>query len=112
MAKNGFIFTLANLLQGQTLVRLGEELDECLHVAKQTGKPTKMSVELTFKPLNQAGQFQVVEKSKKNLPEPERGVTLFWLDDSGDLCSSNPGQRDFLREMEDNVTPLDPTERR
>lgn len=89
-----FVHTLNNLLYGQTAHELSEKLDECIERSQETGKQAKLTLSLTIKPTTRNGnQYEIKDEIKTTLPQLDRGITLMFHTDDGNLQRENPNQK-------------------
>lgn len=103
-----YIHTLQNLLYGATAEELSEKLDECIERSKETGKQSTLTLKLTIKPTTRAGdQYEIRDEIKANLPELDRGLTLMFQDENGNLTRENPRQKSMDLKSADSPKPTE-----
>lgn len=82
---------------------LSDALRELVEAVAQHGKAGSLTLTVKVSPTKSFGQFEVVDEVKAKLPEPERGGSLFFADDRGNLSRTNPHQPELpLREVPRN----------
>ena len=79
---------------------LSDTLRELVEAVVQHGKPGALTLTVKVSPTKSYGQYEVVDEVKVKAPEPDRGASLFFADDRGNLSRSNPRQPELpLREV-------------
>lgn len=73
---------------------LSESLHECVEVARNTGKQTKLVLTLTIKPHGD-GQYELRDEVTTKLPKPQHGLTLMFGTPEGNLTRHNPRQQEL-----------------
>lgn len=102
-----FTHTVNNLLNGHTQAELSDRLAECVERARETGKQAKLTLTLTIKPLGQSGQYEIRDQIKQQLPELDRGITLFFGTPEGNLTREDPNQQNLaLKTVPDDKPEL------
>lgn len=97
-----FNFVIGALRYGATLDELSEKLNECVNASRETGKVSKLTLELTIKPNGSTGQYELTDKIKSRVPELDREVTLMFGTPEGNLVREDPRQMKLdLRRVED-----------
>ena len=80
---------------------LSEKLREVVAAVVEHGKAGQMILTIKVTPLKAAeGQYVVVDDVKCKTPEGDRGASLYFADEDGNLSRSNPSQPELpLREI-------------
>jgi hypothetical protein len=99
-----FVHTVNNLLYGQTASELSEALYECIERSQETGKQAKLTLSLTIKPTTREGlQYEIKDEIKTVMPQLDRGITLMFKTEDGNLQRENPAQQTMeLKSVEDD----------
>lgn len=101
-----FVHTLNNLLYGATAEELSESLEECVERAKETGKQAKLTLTLTIKPTTRNGdQYEIKDEIKTVMPQLDRGITLMFHTEDGNLQRENPRQKTMDLKSADTDKP-------
>ena len=88
--------TIGELNYGDTEDELSAQVKRCVEAAAETGRMAKLTLVLKFKPAGgRAGQVEISDSIKSNLPELDRGTSLFFVTPDGNLTRENPTQRDL-----------------
>ena len=92
---------LRDLSGGLTHDMLGDELRELVLAVQETGRPGKLTLDIIVKPASTDRATVIVgDKIKVTKPEGERGTTIFFITDDGNLTRHNPMQMSFaLRDV-------------
>lgn len=98
--ENGEVHTLKPFQQflleqrhGGLHSELSEKLAELAAAVAEHGKEGSISLRIKVKPLKEASdQYLVTDEVKVSAPEGNRGGSLFFADDRGNLSRSNPRQ--------------------
>lgn len=92
-----FAAFLVEQSQGRTHAELSAGLRDLVARVIDTGKKGSITLTVTVAPMKDASAPLVVsDQIKLNLPEHDRKASIFWLDQSGNLCRSDPNQRSIF----------------
>lgn len=93
--KAGFQKTLVDLNQGAALSELSDALDKVVAAVRQTGKGGSLALTLKVRPASKGVTNVVLVESemKMKLPEPERGMTIFFVTEDNKLVRNDPRQQ-------------------
>ena len=94
MAVRADLFThVVNILRkGAGQEELSEKLQECVVEATRTGKVSKLTLTLTIKPNGDTGVYEIKDSIKQDLPSGEKGVTIMFGTEDGNLSREAPTQ--------------------
>ena len=92
--ENRFTDILENVNRGKMVAQLDEELRGLNQAILETGKPGKITIELTIEPKT-VKQVQITPKITTKVPKPAPGVSLFFLNENGGLQQDDPDQMTF-----------------
>lgn len=96
----GFADVLRELCGGATYDELGGKLNEVVAAVRETRKVGELSLKLKVKINGEIG-VTIEDEIKAKIPEPSRGTTVFFADDSGNLLRRDPRQSELpLRAVE------------
>lgn len=102
MAK-GFEATLRELREGETLAALSTALAQLVSDVMMSGKPGKLALTVTIKPLNKGGAHVLVlaDEIKVTPPKPSVESTILYATDEHELTRKDPRQPELsgLREI-------------
>lgn len=88
-----FVTLLSHLREGAFFDDAAAAIDEATEAAQRTGKPSKVTLELVFKPMKARDDaLFITEVIKTKLPIPESADTLVYVTDSGGLSRYDPRQ--------------------
>ena len=93
-----FVSMLGDLGGGATHEKLNDHLHDVVQAVVDTGGAGEITLKLKFKP-NGKGGIAVSEEVKVKLPELQRGVSMFFADDNGNLLRRDPRQRELFSEV-------------
>jgi hypothetical protein len=83
---------------------LTDELADLVTAVREHDKPGTLTLTITVKP--NADSFFVSDEVKVKAPRAERGSSLFFADDTGNLMRRDPRQPELpLREVPDRAEP-------
>lgn len=95
--------TLAAIRQGLFLDELGDAIAQAARAARTTGKGAKVSITLTLAPIakGQGEVLNVADTITVKLPSENKGATVLYANEDGDLSRNDPRQPKFaeLREV-------------
>ena len=97
-----FIYTFNQLRDGLEQAEASDKLNECVLMARDTGKTAKLSVTLTIKP-NGRGQQLITADIKNTLPEHPKSATIMFPTGDGNLSRTDPQQPDLPLRMVDDA---------
>jgi hypothetical protein len=96
-----FAAVLQEQRQGGLHSELSELLAEVVHAVETHGKPGALTVTLQIKPAEMPGAIIVLDDVKAKVPEADKGGSLFYPDDRGNLSRRDPRQPELpLRKVE------------
>lgn len=102
----GFADVLRDLCGGSTYEELGGKLNEIVAAVRETRKVGELSFKLKVKYNGEIGVI-IEDEIKAKVPEPSRGTTVFFADDSGNLLRRDPRQPDLpLRSVDTPEQPM------
>lgn len=106
---DGFI-RLINTHRGGALAdELSRMLHNCTTAARDTGKMAEITLTLKLKPTGSTGtQLTITDNLKPKIPQPDRDMTLMFIDADGNLTRRDPRQSelDGIRRIPDADEPL------
>jgi flagellar hook assembly protein FlgD len=99
--------TLLQMNNGATVTEMAEALKKAVATVRQTGKSATITLTLKISPAtkNVTDVVTVESSVKTKLPEPERGVTIFYTTDENDLVRNDPKQQTLPLRVVDINTP-------
>jgi hypothetical protein len=95
--------TILQLNNGAAVAELSAALASVLAAVRESGKPGSIRFTVTVKPASKGvtNVVMVESQTKTKLPEPERGMTVFYLTDDNRLVRNDPRQQQLpLRVVE------------
>jgi hypothetical protein len=93
--------TLRHLRGGVCLDEASEALADLVRCVDATGKPGKLTIELTLKKATRGGALVAVDKVTVKKPAEQPMETLFFANAEGNLLTENPAQGKLeLRQVE------------
>lgn len=96
MGTRPFFDTLREIRRGEILDDCGAELARCVRSVDETGKPAKLSIELTIKPAAKvAGTYVISDRIRTKLPELPAGETILYGTPEGNLQARDPRQAEI-----------------
>lgn len=97
--------TLFDILQhidkGAAAVEIDEAGRACVQASMQTGKKTKITVEIEFDPDMKTDAMRVVSRVKVKLPDPPKKAALFFPTPEGNLQRHDARQARMFPGSED-----------
>lgn len=89
-----FTFLVSQLRYGATQTELSEKLNECVNVARDTGKPATLTLTLKIVPdARGEGTYKIEDRAVHKLPVFERGGTVMYGTPDGNLQREDPRQK-------------------
>ncbi len=87
--------TILQLNNGAAVAELSAALEKVLAAVRESGKPGSITFIVTVKPASKGVTSVVMVESqiKTKLPEPERGMTVFYLTEDNRLVRNDPRQQ-------------------
>jgi hypothetical protein len=87
--------TILQLNNGATVAELGDALAKVLAAVRETGKSASVTFTINVKPASKGvtNVVMVEPQIKTKLPEPERGMTVFYLTEDNRLVRNDPRQQ-------------------
>jgi len=87
--------TILQLNNGAAVAELTSALTKILAAVRESGKPGSITFTVTVKPASKGvtSVVMVESKIKTQLPEPDRGMTVFYLTDDNRLVRNDPRQQ-------------------
>ena len=85
---------ISGLNRGKVATHIDEQLRELNIAIRETGKPGKITVELSIEPKT-AKQVQIVPKITAKVPKANPGLGLYFLNEHGGLQQDDPDQMTF-----------------
>ena len=86
--------------EGVLHAELGEKLQELVKACSETSKSGSLQLTIQCAPTKNGVAFELTDKVKLNLPEYDRGASLFFKDRKGNLLRKDPNQQELpLREV-------------
>lgn len=101
-----FSETLIQVNNGATVAELNDALQQVVAAVRATGKSGSVTLTVKVAPAakNAADVLVVESQVKARLPEPERGMTIFYATDDNRLVRNDPRQQRLdLRTVEINA---------
>ena len=96
MATRPFFETLREIRRGQILDDCADELAKAVRAVDETGKPAKLTIELSIKPAAKIpGTYVISDKVRAKLPELPVGETILYGTPEGNLQARDPRQADL-----------------
>lgn len=79
---------------GAAHAELSDSLNELVEAVAATGRPGELTFKLKIKPAGKGdhGTVIVSDSTTVKLPEPERGESIFFVDEDANLARNNPAQ--------------------
>jgi len=105
-----FVDALAKITEGALLRELNEATIQCSTAVRDLGRPASLTLTIAMKPASKKCALIVIAEGtvKTKLPEQERGVTIFYVDELGLLLRSDPRQQRLpLRQVEIPAVAID-----
>lgn len=96
---------LAQIGRGATLADIEDGAKECALSAQETGKKSKLIIELTFDPDSKTDAMRVSSKVKTRLPEQPQKAALFFVTPEGKLTRQDPRQVQMFPGKEESYDP-------
>ncbi|GEM_PF-1668603 len=86
--------TLLQLNSGATVAEMAEALERAVAAVRVTGKSAAITLTLKLSPASKGitDVLTVESQVKTKLPEPDRGITIFYATDDNKLVRSDPKQ--------------------
>ena len=107
MATRPFFETLREIRRGQILDDCADELAKAVRAVDETGKPAKLTIELSIKPAAKIpGTYVISDKVRAKLPELPTGETILFVTVENNLSANDPRQK----EMELKAAPAAPAQ--
>ncbi len=100
--------TILQINNGATVAELSKALTDVVAAVRSTGKSGAVSLKLSVRPASKGNVDVLIVESQVNskLPEPDRGVTIFYATDTNLLVRSDPRQQKLpLRVVELDQSP-------
>lgn len=90
-----FSETILQINNGATVAELSEALQRVVAAVRQTGKSGSLTLTLKVAPASRTATdvLMVESQVKIKLPEPERGMTIFYATDENRLVRNDPKQQ-------------------
>lgn len=93
MPTRPFFDTLREIRRGEILDDCAAELVKCVSSVDETGKPAKLTIELTIKPAAKvAGTYVISDRIRSKLPDLPAGETILYGTPEGNLQANDPRQ--------------------
>lgn len=104
---NSFQLAIAEMEMGSLLPRLSEDLNALVKAVRAEGRKGKLTLELEIKPSGANGQVKITSDVKVKAPQPEKGESIFFSTEHGQLMRQDPRQRElpFGKKDEDADAP-------
>ena len=91
MATRPFFETLREIRRGQILDDCADELAKAVRAVDETGKPAKLTIQLSIKPAaKNPGTYVISDKVRAKLPELPVGETILYGTPEGNLQARDP----------------------
>jgi len=104
---------LVKIGDGSLVNELNEGVRRCAEAVRDLGRPASLTLTISMKPASKKCAIIVMVEGtvKVKVPEPERGVTIYYVDEAGQLVRSDPRQQRLpLRPVEIPVAVVDDEE--
>ena len=87
--------TIVQINNGATLAELGEALQQVVAAVRQTGKTGSITLTLKITPASKRTTevLMIESQVRAKLPEPERGMTVFYATEDNRLVRNDPKQQ-------------------
>lgn len=94
----GFLGTLKEIRQGQSLHELSEHLAVLVEAVRATGRKGSLTYTLTIKPASKGETVTLMVEDAVSVkrPNPERGTTVFFATNDNGLQRNDPRQPELL----------------
>ena len=100
-----FLTTLGQLEAGDLARDASEALAKLVKAVATEQKGGTLSLKFTVKPRGKNGQIEVSAEIGTKEPQPERGVTMFFSTEQGQLVRRNPAQRELDLNIDEDDAP-------
>lgn len=104
-----FTDTLADIRNGDVIAELTEQLRDLVARVRETGRPGALTLTLKVKNVSKGlgGALTVEDDIKVKLPVAEKGTTVLYATEDGQLQRNDPRQPSLAGlDRSHNVTPL------
>ena len=103
--------TILQMNNGATVMELSDALEKVVAAVRAAGKSGSITLTISVKPASKGSTnvLMVESQVKSKLPEPDRGMTVFYATEDNKLVRSDPRQQSLpLRvvEIEQNTKQL------
>lgn len=106
MGPRPFFDTARDIRRGQFLEDCADELQKCIVAVEETGKPSKLVIELSIKPASKGqGAVCLADKIVAKLPQLPAGETIMFVTPENNLALNDPRQK----EMDLKAVAAEPT---
>jgi hypothetical protein len=87
--------TILQLNNGATVSELGDALEKVVAAVRATGKSGSITLSIRVAPASKGATnvLMVESQVKTKLPEPERGMTIFYATEDNQLVRNDPRQQ-------------------
>jgi hypothetical protein len=85
--------TMRHMRSGQFIDDASTKLAEIVNAVDITGKPGKLTIEITVKKVGRAGALELVDKVSAKVPHEAPITTLMFPTPEGNLMTSDPRQQ-------------------
>lgn len=90
--ENMFLTTIGQLEAGDLARDASEKMASLVKSVSAEQKKGELTLKFTFKPRGKNGQIEVSGEIVSKEPQPERGVTMFFSTEHGQLVRKDPKQ--------------------
>lgn len=99
--------TLLQMNNGATVAEMAAALEKAVAAVRQTGKTAAITLTLKLSPASKGitDVLTVESQVKTRLPEPDRGITIFYATDDNQLFRNDPKQPMLPLRVVDIDTP-------
>ena len=99
--------TLLQMNNGATVAEMAAALERAVAAVRQTGKSAAITLTLKLSPASKGitDVLTVESQVKTRLPEPDRGITIFYATDDNQLVRNDPKQPMLPLRVVDIDTP-------
>lgn len=90
-----FAAVLQEHRKGASMQELSEALADVVRAVGETGKPGSVTLKVTVRPMKGDLAVTFTDEIVVKVPRGERGASIFFADDDGNLTRTNPNQLSF-----------------
>lgn len=91
MSNQSFVDVLQDLRYGTLHDELTEKMQEIVNACINTGKAGSLTLQIKLKP-GKSGELELTDTIKSTVPELEKGSSIMWATQEGNLQRQDPRQ--------------------